>query len=78
MSENNINESISPDINTNAACPQQEAASPCTEKMQGTRQEGTEPGSIIGLLCGIAAAVIFAPGIGFRLYIAVPLRRATP
>ena len=34
MSENNINESISPDINTNGACPQQEAAAHCAEKAQ--------------------------------------------
>lgn len=70
MSENNINESISPDINTNGACPQQEAAAHCAEKAQDPRQEGTEPGSIIGLLCGIAAAVIFAPGIAGQI---VPL-----
>ena len=66
MSENNINESISPDINTNGACPQQEAAAHCAEKAQDTRQEGTEPGSIIGLLCGIAGAVIFAPALRGR------------
>ena len=70
MSENNINESISTDITTNGACPQQEAAAPCAEKMQDTRKEGMEPGSIIGLLCGIAAAVIFAPGIAGQI---VPL-----
>ena len=58
MSENNINESISPDITTNGACPQQEAASPCAEKAQDPRKEGMEPGSIIGLLCGIAGQIV--------------------
>ena len=38
MSENNINESISPDITTNGACPQQKAAPPCAEKAQGAKQ----------------------------------------
>ena len=46
MSENNINESISPDITTNGACPQQKAASPCAEKAQDPRRRAWSPAAL--------------------------------